>query len=556
MKTRGLSYLTLILFMFSFSACTVNETSRKNKSRDLEIKDGAYFINGEKTFINALGYEIGARPGEHPYEGARKLQLARVKHDLEVIREAGFNGVRTWSELMEEEVKLVQESGLLLVYGIAINPKGDFGDEAFIEEAESRVKELTSWTKKYDCIITYLIMNEPMAADINRAGAQNTYKLWTGIRDIIHKQHPGIPVTISNNSSIGEYLNERIFDVYGYNSYQYGEGLPGYTQGFSSHFTYLKELNGENKPVLVTEFGMSVSQLNWGGLYGGNTRERQAEHIIENFSQILDSDVDGICPFYYADGWWKGGEPWVHNPVPEEWFGYWGYEDANDTIGYPRPIWYEFREYNQAIVASPRSHKIYEGAVPIEFYLNEEVAKAKIIYNDKVVYDKEVSGYHFTDKIDFMEESVTDRELILEFYDQNNELLKWESVVILTTKDRLKLPELTLQVNTTDLDKEDNIMATFTITNHSPFSLDKEFKYLFSHHVVWETGEHRAMTIDPKQEKITISDSYKAPAESLVMNVAGGIDVKYGKFVKRISDQKLIYRGNWADPIRVDGPNE
>ncbi len=550
---KSISYWPLagILFLF-LAACSETTERAKTTSRHLEIKDGAYFINGEKTFINALGYEIGARPGQHPYEDVRALELSRMRNDLKVIKEAGFNAVRTWSELMEEEVDLVQESGLMLVYGIWIEPFGEFGSDEFLLPAEKKVRGIMEWSKKYDCIITYLIMNEPMAGNLNKAGAQNTYNLWTGLRDIIHQEHPGIPVTISNNSAIGEYLNERIFDVYGYNCYQYGEGLPGYTQGFSSHFTYLKEMNGEDKPVLVTEFGMSVSPVNWGGLYGGNTREKQASHIIENFSQMLDSDVDGICPFYYADGWWKGGEPAVHNPWPEEWFGYWGYADEKDTIGYPRPIWYEFRDYNQAIIAAPRNHKIYQGKVPVEFYLSDEVKQARIIHNDKVIYDKAVNLYHFTDEIIFEEENMTDRELIFEFYNKEKELLKWESILILTAKDPVKLPEISLELNTTDLGRESNIKVSFNILNDTKFTLDKNFKYLFSHHVGWEPGEHRLKIIDTGMNEISITDTYKVPEESLVTNVSAGVDIKFGKFTKRIYNQKLIYRGDWADPIRVD----
>ena len=33
----------------------------------LEAKDGWYYLDGEKFFVNAIGYEIGARPGQNPY---------------------------------------------------------------------------------------------------------------------------------------------------------------------------------------------------------------------------------------------------------------------------------------------------------------------------------------------------------------------------------------------------------------------------------------------------------------------------------------------------------
>ena len=553
MKGRNsILWVIAVLSLSVGSGYAQSKQEAESPSYDLEIKNGAYYINGEKTFINALGYEIGARPGQHPYEDQKILEIARMKNDLKVIKEAGFNAVRTWSELTEEEVQLIQKSGLMLVYGIWIKPDGDFGDPTFVKDAQKQVRKVMAWSKKYDCIITYLIMNEPMPAHIHDKGAQNTYDLWTGLTAIIHEEHPGIPVTISNNSAIGEYLNERIFDVYGYNTYDYEEGLPGHTQGFSNHFIYLKELNGENKPVLVTEFGLSVSPTGWGKMYGGRTRVKQAGHIIKNFSELLDAGVAGICPFYYADGWWKTGEPGVHNPLPEEWFGYWGYADENDTVGYPRPIWYEFKEYNQALVASPRNHKIYQGPVPIEFYLNKEVARAKIIYNDKVVYDKAVAGHHFTDEVDFKEEKITDRELIVEFYSDRNELLKWESILILTTKNKLELPVIQMKVNTADLNKVKTLETEFTILKDSTFTLDSNFKYVYVHHEGWDPGEHGTKTIDTDQPEYSFTDSYTFSDDCLVLNVGAGVDVKYGKFVKRIYNQKLIYRGDWANPVKAD----
>jgi hypothetical protein len=548
---NNLALLSAAIMLLGFTGCTPKPAQDVVKARKLEIKEGAYFINGEKTFINALGYEIAARPGQHPYEDEKVLEIARMRHDLKVIKEAGFNAVRTWSELTEEEVKLIQESGLMLVYGIWMLPHGDFDDPKFVADAHQQVRNVMAWSKNYDCIITYLIMNEPMVEHIIAKGAQNTFDLWTSVTEIIHELHPGIPVTISNNSGIGEYLNERIFDVYGFNTYDYLDGLQGYTQGFANHFKYLKELNGENKPVLVTEFGMSVSPIGW-GLYGGNTRERQASHVVQNFSDVLDSEVAGICPFYYADGWWKAGEPAIHNPLPEEWFGYWGYADDKDTIGYPRPIWYEFAKYNKAIVASPRNQKIYQGAVPFEFFLGDAVSKIKVVYNDKVIYDSTVSAYHFTDAFDFNEQAITDRELIFEFYNKNNELLKWESIMILTTKNEIKLPEISLTLSADNLENVKKLSTTFTVTNDTIFKLDKQFKYAFAPHQGWDGPELRLKEIATDKPEVTITDTYDVLDKYYVLNIAAGIDIKYGKFVKRIHTEKLVYRGTWADPIKVD----
>jgi hypothetical protein len=97
----------------------------------IELKDNWYYLNGQRFFIKAIGYEIGARPGQHPYEGVRADDLDLLKFDLKVIREGGYNTIRTWSEFSEAQLKVVQESGLKGSMGLEVNPEKDYVDPAF-----------------------------------------------------------------------------------------------------------------------------------------------------------------------------------------------------------------------------------------------------------------------------------------------------------------------------------------------------------------------------------------------------------------------------------------
>jgi hypothetical protein len=56
----------------------------------IELKDNWYYLNGQRFFIKAIGYEIGARPGQHTYEGVRADDLDLLKFDLKVIREGVY----------------------------------------------------------------------------------------------------------------------------------------------------------------------------------------------------------------------------------------------------------------------------------------------------------------------------------------------------------------------------------------------------------------------------------------------------------------------------------
>ena len=78
-----------------------------------------------------------------------------------------------------------------------------------------------------------------------------------------------------------------------------------------------------------------------------------------------------------------------------------------------------------------------------------------------------------------------------------------------------------------------------------------EARYLFSTHIGWEKGERRRWEVDPARREQSLEDRYVIPAESPLLGLYAGADISYGKFVKTIHDQHLLYRGDWADPIRL-----
>jgi len=519
---------------------------------NIEIKDGWYFIDGHKFFVNAIGYEPGARPGEHPYE-KRVSDLPLTRQDLSNIKAAGFNGIRTWSDLTEDELKLVQESGLKVIFGIWIKPDEDFSDSKVVERNLEWTKRVLSYSKKYDCVITYLIMNEPMPAHIRRVGSQATLDLWTKLRDLVHREHPGVPVAISENTAITGWVDLNLFDVYAHNTYDYTSEGSNFTHGYAGTNRFVAEMNGGAKPVVVTEFGRSVSRQGAGaGQYGGNTLETQARALTRDYRDLLDSGAVGLCPFIYADGWWKGGEPAVHNDTAEEWFGFWGFKNLNDRTGYPRPVWHALADYNQALVSSPRNQQFYLNEVPVEAFVGPEVKRLKVIYQDAVLWEAAPDDHGYVSgKLSFAGEGLKDRELVFESYNAQGRLVKWESVVVLTGKDPVVWPTLALRTPVTDLDKAKEVPVEYELTNNSVFSLGPELRYVFAPHKGWEPGETHQRAIDPKLKQQTVSATFAMPDDCFVLGLYAGADIRYGKFTKTIYAQKFLFRGAWADPIRL-----
>ena len=542
-KFAFLVVLSLANSIFGYSQSKTN----------IELKDNWYYLNGEKYFIKAIGYEIGARPGQHPYQGTRADDLELMKFDLKVIKEGGYNAIRTWSQFSEPQLKLVQNSGLKLIMGIEVNPEKDYGDPQFIASSEESLKKVLNYAKKYDCIITYLILNEPQTDHVYKVSGKAFINLMTNLMTIIHKEHPGIPVTISANAMISDYIDENIFDVYAYNCYDHTEAQTA-TMGFKDYVKGLNDLNGQKKPFICTEFGYSVSHRGY-GRYGGNTLTQQSNGLISNYRDLIDAGAVGMCPFYYADGWWKGGDTNYHNPEqPEEWFGFWGYRDVNDKYGSPRPVWFAMRDYMKALIISPKNKEIYtSNKIPLELYTDKEAQKVIVKVNDKVLYSKNITkpGY-FADQLTPTLTGIEDLELAFEFYDKDNKLIKTESILILASNAAFELPKLTIEV-TPDKDLNAGKIASIKtkIETKENFKLIDDLKVSYNTHLGWEVGPQSTVSIKDQLDKKTIlSESFfNIPDNCWVVNASAGVTVQYGKFTFKIHDQKIIFRGDWAKEV-------
>ena len=540
--------LTIILFhVLVFFGYSQSKTK-------IELKDNWYQLNGQKFFIKAIGYEIGARPGQHPYEDEKKDDLELMKFDLENIKKGGYNTIRTWSQYSEAQLKLVQKSGLKLIMGIDIKPDEDYGDPQFIKESEIELKRVLNYAKKYDCIITYLVINEPQTDHIHSVTGKAFVDLMKTLINIIHQGHPGIPVTLSANAMISDYMDESIFDVYAYNCYDHNEGQTA-TMGFKDYIMGLNELNGLDKPFITTEFGYSVSPSGGNGRYGSNTLKQQSDGLISNYRDLIDAGAVGMCPFYYADGWWKGGEKSDHSlSQPEEWFGFWGYSDLNDKYGSPRPVWFAMRDYMKGLIISPKNKSMHTNTIlPIELYNDKDVKKVVVKYRDKIIYSKNITreGY-FADQLTIDPVGIEDMELAFVFYDKDNQIIKNETINILASKRAFELPTLTIEVTPGKDLNEGKIASIKTkIETKENFKLVGDLKVSYNTHLGWAIGPQASISIIDQLDKKTITSEnfFNIPDNSWIVNASAGISVQYGKFIFKIHDQKIVYRGEWAKEV-------
>ncbi|GAK91661.1 hypothetical protein JCM19297_1612 [Nonlabens ulvanivorans] len=536
--------------------CSQSEPAAIKEATTIELKDNWYYINGEKFFIKAIGYEIGARPGQHPYEDEKKDHLELMKFDLENIKKGGYNTIRTWSQFSEAQLQLVQESGLKLIMGLEVNPEEDYGDPKFINHCKTQLENILKYAPKYDCIITYLVINEPQTDHIHEVSATAFKNLMKMMIDMIHEGHSNVPVTLSANAMISDWMDESMYDVYAYNCYGYNEGQTA-TMGFRDYIKGLNELNGLDKPFIITEFGHSVSPKGGFGNFGSRTLKEQSEGLVSNYRDLIDAGAVGMCPFYYADGWWKGGEKGIHNKEqPEEWFGFWGgYKDVNDKYGSPRPVWFAMRDYMKGLIISPKNKTIHTNTttIPLELYNNETIKKVIVKNRDEVIYSKNITstGY-FADQLTINPVGMEAMELAFEFFDAEDKLVKNESIIILASKTAIELPKLTIEVTPgNDLNESKNASIKTEIVTNENFKLISDLIVSYNTHLGWDVGQQVSVPVKDQLDKkiITSENSFFIPDNSWVVNASAGISVRYGKFTFKIHDQKIIYRGDWAKEI-------
>jgi len=113
------------------------------------------------------------------------------------------------------------------------------------------------------------------------------------------------------------------------------------------------------------------------------------------------------------------------------------------------------------------------------------------------------------------------------------------------------LATLDLQSPDSTLDKTNEVIMSVQVMNDMPFTLGTELRYSFSHHKGWESAEEHTTTLDPKRKAQTFSAKCQVPDRSVILALYAGADIHYGKFSRTLCAHQYLYRGNWADPIRV-----
>ena len=122
----------------------------------------------------------------------------------------------------------------------------------------------------------------------------------------------------------------------------------------------------------------------------------------------------------------------------------------------------------------------------------------------------------------------------------------------MASKTAIELPKLTIEV-TAGKDLNDGKIASIKtkIETNENFKLLGNLNVSYNTHLGWEVGPQAAVSIQDQLDKkiITSENFFTIPDNSWIVNASAGIAVQYGKFIFKIHDQKIMYRGNWAKEV-------
>lgn len=362
-----------IIFILIFISCLFFNQFLYAGGRRVEVKDGWFYVDGDRFFVKGIVYE-GWRPHQAPGEDNVDLKLA--DNDFSKIKEAGFNTIRTAGGLTPELIDLAKKHGLMVMHGIWFEKDINYIDPEKIRYAINMVEENVKWAKKHDNILCYLIMNEPPMERVEEAGKSGTEEFLKKIYPAAKKLDPGTPVSFTNWAPL-DFIDQSFFDAICFNVYCWSPNIISYSLGYRDYVKYLKQKIAKNKPLIITEFGLSISKecINKTGPgnlgYGGNTEQEQKDALLSMYDELIQANAQGGCVHEWIDTWWRPSDKHIHNDAPEEWFGI--IDIDTNPKGVPRAAYYALKEYNQAIVVKPKGFSYYRKIVPIEVYTTELV---------------------------------------------------------------------------------------------------------------------------------------------------------------------------------------
>jgi hypothetical protein len=343
--------------------------------RNVAIADGRFYVDGAPFFIQAVGWDP-ARPGELPW--TRQFRREEVELDFRRIRQAGFNTLRTWAALSAEELTLAEQHGLRVLHGVWVPPDADFADPQVRRQVLRDVARSVDASRWSPAVIGYLVLNEPRASAVATAGLAEMTAFLREVVATVRALDPAAPIGFANWPGM-EALDDDLLDFVAFNIYPHRPRVLMDELGLAGYVRMVQRTIARGRPLLISEFGISVSPQRPETLVrrGGATEQEQASQLVELAQTFAAAGAAGTAVFQWNDGWWKNneqeGDEQTQDPAdPEEWFGLIRFEGLQDRQGQPRPALAALAQQNRVALLAP-TDGLVEPSVPVRLFSSEPI---------------------------------------------------------------------------------------------------------------------------------------------------------------------------------------
>ena len=257
--------------------------------------DGKFFsLDGERFTVHGVTYGTFAPRDPDGYRFPSRSDLAV---DFELIRDAGFNVVRTYTSVPDDLLGQAGLSDLRILAGVHWNDwRYLIGSSrrqraAVARSALAEVRREAKRLAGHPDVLALSVGNEIPADVVRWVGAEYVSHLIDELAHTVHEEDPDRLVTYANYPST-EYITASALDFITYNIYL---DRPA---DLRRYLTRLHNLVGES-PLVIGELGFHADS----GVAGDAA---QALSLDDHLAVALERGVAGTCLFAWTDDWHVG----------------------------------------------------------------------------------------------------------------------------------------------------------------------------------------------------------------------------------------------------------
>jgi PA14 domain/Glycosyl hydrolases family 2, TIM barrel domain len=319
----------------------------------VEIQGDWFYVNGEKFFVKGVCFFEWDPTGE-------RSSLEVLDYKFRKIKEAGFNTIRSW--LQPDELELARQHGLMVMQGANyLCFSHEYEDREVIESFKTNTEDVVSYSSPYNNILFYIIDNEPHIHSIYDQGEDAIISFYNELIDVARGVKPDIILSMASFPPVA-FLDHSIFDCLSLNLYPFGPAEN--SLGYQKYLEWFKKEYAANKPFVISEYG-------WDFIRG------EAE-FSETMMGLLDKQLSAGATGSFFYTWQSFGEEGVGD---NRWFGIIPKGSEMECyMNEPRAIYYDFKEYFEAILVNPKNNQQYTQTIPVEVYGSDNTHSVEALF--------------------------------------------------------------------------------------------------------------------------------------------------------------------------------